>query len=90
LIYGKDGDNYVIVASKGGAPDAPLWYHNLVANPLVELQVGTETFKANARTVAGDERARLWKLMAEIWPAYDEYQTKTDREIQVVVLEPEA
>ncbi len=90
LIYGKDGDNYVIVASKGGAPEAPLWYHNLVANPRVELQVGSEKFTATARTAVGDERARLWKLMAEIWPAYDDYQTKTDREIQVVVLEPTA
>lgn len=90
LIYGQDGGNYVIVASNGGAPEAPLWYHNLVATPVVELQVGAEKFKANARTAASDERARLWKLMAEIWPAYDEYQTKTDREIQVVVLEPEA
>ncbi|GAB3423136.1 nitroreductase family deazaflavin-dependent oxidoreductase [Flindersiella endophytica] len=90
LIYGQDGDNYVIVASKGGAPEAPLWYHNLVANPGVELQVGSEKLKARARTAVGDERTRLWKLMAEIWPAYDEYQTKTDREIQVVVLEPEA
>jgi deazaflavin-dependent oxidoreductase (nitroreductase family) len=90
LIYGEDGDNYVIVASKGGAPEAPLWYHNLAANPVVELQVGAEKLKARARTAAGDERTRLWKLMAGIWPAYDEYQTKTDREIQVVVLEPEA
>jgi deazaflavin-dependent oxidoreductase (nitroreductase family) len=90
LIYGKDGDNYVILASNGGAPDAPLWYHNLVANPKVELQVDSEQVQATARTAAGDERARLWKLMAEIWPAYDDYQTKTDREIQVVVLEPTA
>lgn len=90
LIYGEDGDNYVIVASKGGAPEAPLWYTNLAANPNVELQVGSERIRATARTVHGDERARLWKLMAEIWPAYDDYQTKTDREIQVVVLQPSA
>jgi deazaflavin-dependent oxidoreductase (nitroreductase family) len=87
LIYGQDGDAYVVVASKGGAPQHPAWYLNLAADPEVELQVGDEVFPARARTAAGDERTRLWQLLAGIWPAYDEYATKTDREIPVVVLE---
>jgi len=87
LIYGKDGDRYVIVASRGGAPDHPGWYKNLVAQPAVKLQVATERFAARARTATGDERTRLWQVMAKIWPAYDEYQGKTSRQIPVVVLE---
>jgi len=87
LIYGKDGDRYVIVASRGGAPDHPGWYKNLVAKPAVQLQVAADRFAARAETAKGDERTRLWKLMTGIWPAYDEYQTKTSREIPVVVLE---
>jgi deazaflavin-dependent oxidoreductase (nitroreductase family) len=87
LIYGKDGDRYVIVASRGGAPDHPGWYKNLVAKPEVSLQVAAERFAARARNATGDERARLWQRMAKIWPAYDEYQAKTSRQIPVVVLE---
>ena len=87
LIYGEDNGNAVIVASRGGAPTHPLWYLNLVENPEVEVQIKADQFRARARTVTGDERARLWKMMAQIWPAYDDYQTKTDREIPVVVLE---
>lgn len=87
LIYRQDGDNYVIVASQGGADVHPAWYFNLLANPEVTVQVKGETFTARARTATGEQRQRLWKLMAEVWPAYDTYQTKTDREIPVVVLE---
>ena len=87
LIYGRDGDSYLVVASKGGAPDHPGWYKNLAANPDVKLQVGNEKFDARARTAAGEERARLWKTMAAIFPNYDEYQARTEREIPVVVLE---
>lgn len=87
LIYGQDGARYVIVASKGGAPEHPGWYQNLVAEPHVELQVAADKFRARARTAEAGERERLWKLMAKIWPAYDEYQAKTAREIPVVVLE---
>jgi len=87
LIYGKDGDRYVIVASRGGAPDHPGWYKNLVAQPAVKLQVAADKFAARASTAKGAERARLWSVMTKIWPAYDEYQTKTTREIPVVVLE---
>ena len=87
LIYGKDGDRFVIVASRGGAPDHPGWYKNLVAHPDVKLQVAADKFAARASTAKGAERARLWQVMTKIWPAYDEYQTKTTREIPVVILE---
>ena len=87
LIYGEDKGRYIIVASKGGYPTHPAWYLNLVANPRVKLQVGADKFDAKARTATGTERAELWKKMTKIWPAYDEYQTKTKREIPVVVLE---
>ncbi len=88
LIYGMDGDNPVIVASKGGAPEHPGWYRNLTKNPEVEVQIKGDRFRARARTAEGEERDRLWLLLNEIWPHYAEYQTKTEREIPVVVLEP--
>ena len=87
LIYGEDGGNQVIIASKGGAPDHPAWFKNLDADPSVRVQVGPDEFAARARVAGGEERERLWKLMAGIWPDYDDYATKTDREIPVVVLE---
>jgi proline iminopeptidase len=87
LIYAADGDNYVIIASRGGAPEHPGWYKNLSKQPRVELQVKAEVFPARARTATGEERARLWKLATAEWPDYDQYQTRTDREIPVVVLE---
>jgi deazaflavin-dependent oxidoreductase (nitroreductase family) len=87
LIYGMDGDNAVIVASKGGAPEHPGWYRNLTKTPEVEVQIKGDRFHARARNAEGEERERLWRRMNEIWPHYDEYQTKTEREIPVVVLE---
>ena len=89
LIYGKDGDNIVIIASRGGTPMDPIWYRNLVANPTAELQLGSDVFAVTARTVSGDERSRLWDLMALIFPSYNDYQekAKATREIPVVVLE---
>ena len=87
LIYARDGDRYVIVASKGGAPEHPGWYLNLEQTPDVELQVEDEVFAARARTASGEERERLWRRANEVWPHYDEYARKTDREIPVVVLE---
>ena len=87
LIYGRDGERAVIVASRGGAPDHPAWYKNLAANPRVRVQIAADKFAATARTATADERARLWRAMTKIWPAYDEYQAKTTREIPVVVLE---
>jgi proline iminopeptidase len=87
LIYAEDGDRYVIVASKGGAPDDPGWYKNLQKTPEVELQVKDQVFRARARTAKGEERARLWGKVNEVWKHYDEYAKKTTREIPVVVLE---
>jgi deazaflavin-dependent oxidoreductase (nitroreductase family) len=87
LIYEDAGDPLVIVASKGGSPQDPGWYRNLVKDPKVELQVKGDVFPAHARTATGDEREQLWELAARQWPDYDAYQQKTDREIPVVVLE---
>ena len=87
LIHRTDDDRWVIVASKGGAPDHPDWYKNLTANPDLEIQVKDERIPVRARTAEGEERERLWELMNEVWPAYNDYQRKTDRQIPVVVLE---
>lgn len=86
LIHREDGDRWVIVASKGGAPEHPGWYQNLLADPDAEIEVKDQEIPVRASTAEGSERARLWSSMAEVWPSYDEYQTKTDREIPVVVL----
>jgi deazaflavin-dependent oxidoreductase (nitroreductase family) len=88
LIYGRHGNDYLIVASKGGAPEHPGWYLNLVANPEVELQVKGDRIHARARTATPEEKAELWSIMTKEWPDYDGYQEKTDRDIPVVVLEP--
>lgn len=90
LIYGEAGGKYVVVASKGGAPTHPGWYLNLAAHRDVEVQILAKRFRATARTASGAERAELWQQMAAIYPPYDDYQAKTDREIPVVVLEPAA
>jgi proline iminopeptidase len=87
LIYGLDGDNPVIVASKGGAPDHPGWFKNLAKTPEVGVQIKGERFRSRARATEADERERLWEKMNEIWPHYDEYATRTDRVIPVVLLE---
>ncbi len=87
LIYGRDGDRYVVVASKGGAKNHPEWYLNLVENPEVEVQVGADKFKARARSASTEEKPELWRLMTSIWPEYDSYQARTKRDIPVVVLE---
>jgi deazaflavin-dependent oxidoreductase (nitroreductase family) len=87
LIYGQDGDAYVVVASSGGQAEHPKWYTNLEADPHVEVQVRDEVFPAVARTAGGEERERLWAMMAEIWPEYLNYQRKAPREIPVVVLD---
>ena len=87
LIYGRRGDDYLVVASKGGAPEPPAWFLNLSEQPDVQVQVKADRFTARARTATAEEKPELWRTMAEIWPAYDEYQGKTDREIPVVVLE---
>ena len=88
LIFGRDGDNVVLVASKGGAPEHPGWYRNLRASPEAEVQVLGDRWPVRARDAEGEERERLWRLMNELWPHYDEYQARTERQIPVVVLEP--
>ena len=87
LIYQPHGDDYIVVASKGGAPDHPAWYLNLEADPEVDVQIRGDRFKARARTAGSEEKPDMWRTMTATWPAYDEYQQKTDREIPVVVLE---
>jgi deazaflavin-dependent oxidoreductase (nitroreductase family) len=88
LIYGRSGDDYLIVASKGGADEPPAWYLNLQAHPDdVKIQVKDDRFKVRARDATPDEKPEMWKTMTAEWPAYDEYQQSTDREIPVVVLE---
>jgi deazaflavin-dependent oxidoreductase (nitroreductase family) len=87
LILGEEGDSYVVVASKGGSHRHPDWYLNLRDDPEVEVQVKDNRFRALAHTAEGAERERLWELMAKIWPAYNDYQRRTDRQIPVVVLE---
>ncbi|MGO8906381.1 MAG: nitroreductase family deazaflavin-dependent oxidoreductase [Solirubrobacteraceae bacterium] len=86
LIHRTDGDRWVVVASKGGAPENPSWFENLKADPDAVIQVRGEEVPVHATTAEGGERSRLWSLMTEVWPAYDEYQARTDREIPVVVL----
>ena len=87
LVYTTDGDRYVIIASKGGAPTSPDWFHNLVANPEVTVEVGTETFPARASVLEEPEHARLYDAQAALMPNFAEYQQKTTRKIPVVVLE---
>ena len=87
LIYGRDGEHYLIVASKGGSPEPPDWYLNLSEDPEVEVQVLGDRFRARARTATAEEKPRMWREMVGHWPAYDRYQEQTDREIPVVVLE---
>jgi deazaflavin-dependent oxidoreductase (nitroreductase family) len=87
LIYRDYEDKHLVVASKGGAPEPPAWFRNLEANPEVEVQIKGDHFKARARVATPKEKPDMWKHMTEVWPDYDAYQQKTDREIPVVVLE---
>jgi deazaflavin-dependent oxidoreductase (nitroreductase family) len=89
LIYQRHGDDYLVVASKGGAEKPPAWYLNLQARPEVGIQVKGERLAVHARTATPEEKPELWSIMTATWPAYDDYQKKTDRDIPVVVLEPE-
>ena len=91
LFYGRTGNSYFVIASKGGAPEHPGWYRNMQTNPEVDVQVGTARMRARARTATGEERARLWQQAVGIWPPYADYQTRAGaREIPVVVLDPMA
>jgi deazaflavin-dependent oxidoreductase (nitroreductase family) len=87
LIFGRDGERYLLVASQGGADHHPQWYLNLVAHPDVQVQVRADRFQARARTATAEEKSRLWPVMTAVWPAYDEYQRKTTRDIPLVILE---
>jgi deazaflavin-dependent oxidoreductase (nitroreductase family) len=88
LIYGRDGADYVVVASKGGAPQNPGWYRNLVKHPDVEIQVGDRVLPVRARTAMPAEKRRVWPIMTAQWPDYDKYQAGTPRDIPVVLLSP--
>lgn len=88
LIRVRHGDNYLVVASLGGAPTHPQWYHNVVANPEVTVQDLAEVHELRARVATSDEKAELWPLAAEVWPDYDNYQAGTDRDIPLVICEP--
>lgn len=90
LIFGRDGEDYLVVASMGGAPKHPQWYLNLSQDPEVRLQVRAEVFGATARTATVEEKPRLWGIVTGVWPNYDAYQSRTDRDIPVVVLTPKA
>ena len=89
LIYGTSGDDFVVVASKGGADEDPAWFKNLLAEPSVGVQVGARRFTARARVASSAERDSLWTQMARIFPLYDEYAQKTDRVIPIVLLTPQ-
>ena len=88
LIFARDGDDYLVVASMGGAPQHPSWYLNLTANPEAEVQVKGDHVPVTARTASDDEKPRLWRIVTEQWPNYDVYQTRTERVIPLVVLSP--
>lgn len=90
LIYGEAAGGYVVIASKGGAPEHPSWYLNLVADPEVSVQVATDRFQARARVLTGAEREAIWQQMATLYPPYNDYQAATSREIPVVLLERHA
>ena len=89
LVYYEDGDNLVLIASYGGAPEHPEWYLNLRKNPKVKVQIGRETKAVIAERASAEERARLWPLVTEMYSQYNDYQTRTKREIPVVILRPE-
>jgi deazaflavin-dependent oxidoreductase (nitroreductase family) len=88
LIYQRHGDAYLVVASKGGSDQHPLWYLNLRDRPDAEIQVKGDRIPVRARTATPEEKPERWRIMAATWPDYDQYQKKTDRDIPLVVLEP--
>lgn len=88
LIYGRAGDDFVLVASKGGAPENPGWYENLLAHPDVDIQVWDKVIPVTARTATPEEKRRVWPVMTAQWPDYDAYEAKSPRDIPVVLLTP--
>jgi F420H(2)-dependent quinone reductase len=89
LLYIPDGENLLIVASKGGFPKHPAWFHNLRAHPVTYAQVGSVRRRVRARVATAEERPRLWDLAVAVWPGYEDYRVRTDRQIPLVVLEPD-
>jgi deazaflavin-dependent oxidoreductase (nitroreductase family) len=88
LVYAEDGENVILVASKGGYPKNPAWFHNLMANPDTSVQIGSSRRRVHARVADPDERKRLWPKVVEVYSGYDDYQRRTEREIPLVILEP--
>ncbi|MBM2812435.1 MAG: nitroreductase family deazaflavin-dependent oxidoreductase [Chloroflexi bacterium] len=87
VMYLRDGDRLAVFATHGGSPTSPDWYHNMVANPVITVEVGAETYQARATVAAEEERVRLYTRQAELFPNFAEYQQKTTRKIPVVLLE---
>jgi deazaflavin-dependent oxidoreductase (nitroreductase family) len=88
LVYGRDGKNVILVASKGGYPKNPAWFHNLLANPDTTIQIGHTRSRVHARVATAAERKKLWPLVVSVYGGYEDYQQRTDREVPLVVLEP--
>ena len=88
LVFARDGDNVILIASKGGYPKNPAWFHNLVANPDTTIQIGSKRMNVHARVAKPEERERLWRLAVDVYDGYEDYRRRTEREIPLVVLEP--
>jgi deazaflavin-dependent oxidoreductase (nitroreductase family) len=88
LVYARDGENVILVASKGGYPSNPAWFHNLMANPDTSIQIGSRRRQVRARMAGPEERRRLWPKVVEVYGGYEDYQRRTEREIPLVILEP--
>jgi deazaflavin-dependent oxidoreductase (nitroreductase family) len=88
LIYGRDGKDFLVVASKGGAPEDPGWYKNLESHSDIEIQVKADVLPVRARTASAADKKRLWPVMVKEWPDYDKYQQSTSRDIPLVILSP--
>jgi deazaflavin-dependent oxidoreductase (nitroreductase family) len=88
LVYARDGEDVILVASKGGYPKNPAWFHNLMANPDTSIQIGSTHSQVHARVAAPEERKRLWPKVVQVYGGYEDYRRRTDREIPLVILEP--
>jgi len=88
LIFARDGEDYLVVASMGGAPRHPQWYRNITAHPEAEIQVRADRLPVVGRTASVEDKPRLWRIVTGVWPNYDVYQTRTERDIPIVVLSP--
>jgi deazaflavin-dependent oxidoreductase (nitroreductase family) len=88
LVFARDGQNTILIASKGGYPKNPAWFHNLMANPDTTIQIGSKRMDVHARVAAPEEYDRLWRLAVEVYGGYEDYRRRTDRQIPLVVLEP--